>query len=214
MTKGTVTNVSKVETGHTNRQVLVPVGPLISQIPATGDGFPTQDLADHWRPRGCGIACLRMILTTYGIDHGSYWSLVSQGLDAEAYCDRGWIHQGLIDIAARHGVTGSAHRGRTVIDLQHELCAGRLVIASVTVCFRGGQPRPGPPGAVYQPGGHLVLVTGVEVGERDDPIRFRVHHPSATEANNLSDHWVDREPFEASFNGNYLAFAASPSIRP
>ena len=54
------------------REVLVPVGPLISQIPGPDDGFPSPDLAEHWRPRGCGIACLRMILSSYRIDHGSY----------------------------------------------------------------------------------------------------------------------------------------------
>ena len=187
-------------------EVLVSVGPLISQIPSDDDGFPTSDLAEHWRLRGCGIACLRMILSTYGTDHGSYWSLVNEGLDAGAYCDRGWIHQGLVDVAFRYGVAGWARRDRTIGQLCDELIAGHLVIASVTVCFRGGQAQADSPDKVHSPGGHLVLVTGARLTSTGEPTELRVHHPSATVANNLSDHWVAHEQFSASFSGNFMAF--------
>ncbi len=189
----------------------MPVGPLISQIPTDDDGFPTKALAEHWRLRGCGIACLRMVLSNYRIDHGSYWSLVSEGLDAGAYCDQGWIHQGLVDMARRHGLTGWAHRSRTTTDLCGELTNARLVVASVTVCFRGGMARPGTANDFYSPGGHLVVVTGARVTANGEPAEFRVHHPSATESNNLSDHWVTQDRFEASFSGNYIAFAKPTS---
>lgn len=191
---------------HSAREVLVPVGPLISQIPSVDDEFPSQALAEHWRLRGCGIACLRMILSTYGIDHGSYWSLVNEGLDAGAYCDRGWIHHGLVDLAFRHDVAGRAQRNRTTSELCDELAAGHLVIASVTVCFRGGQAQTDAPDKVHSPGGHLVLVTGARLASTGEPTELRVHHPSATPANNLSDHWVAYGQFTASFSGNYMAF--------
>lgn len=197
---------SPVDQSQLAREVLVPVGPLISQIPSDNDGFPTTDVAEHWRLRGCGIACLRMILSTYGTEHGSYWSLVNEGLDAGAYCDRGWIHQGLVDLAFRHGVTGWAHRNRTISQLCDELMAGHLVIASVTVCFRGGQAQADAPDKVHSPGGHLVLVTGARLASSGKPLEIRVHHPSATPANNLSDHWVAHEQFTASFSGNLIVF--------
>lgn len=198
--------VSPTDDAPSASEVLVPVGPLISQIPVDGDGFPTTDLAEHWRARGCGIACLRMILSTYKIEHGSYWSLISDGVDTGAYCDRGWIHRGLVDMAFRHGVDGWAHRNQTTSQLCVELIAGHLVIASVTVCFRGGQPRPDAPDTTYSSGGHLVLVTGARFAGTGDPAWLRVHHPSATPANNLSDRWVSAERFKSSFSGNYMAF--------
>lgn len=194
------------------REVLVPVGPLISQIPRATDGFPSEAVAEHWRLRGCGIACLRMVLSAYGMDHGSYWSLINEGVAAGAYCDRGWIHHGLVDMAFRHGVAGWAQRNRTTTQLGEELIAGHLVIASVTVCFRGGQPRADAPDHVHSPGGHLVLVTGVQLASDGQPIMLRVHHPSATAANNLSDQWVSNERFTASFTGSYMAFP-EPSSR-
>jgi len=148
-----------------------------------------------------------MILSSYGADHASYWSLVNEGLDTGAYCERGWIHHGLVDIAFRHGVAGWSHRNRTIRQLCGELIAGHLVIASVTVCFRGGQPQADVPDKVHSPGGHLVLVTGARLASTGEPTELRVHHPSATSANNLSDHWVAHEQFTASFSGNYMAFA-------
>ena len=196
------------------REVLVPVGPLISQIPRPDDGFPSPDLAEHWRPRGCGIACLRMILSSYRIDHGSYWSLISEGLQTGAYCDRGWIHQGLLDMATRHGLPGTAHRNRTTTHLSNDLLAGHLLIASVTVCFRGGQPRSDASNQVHTPGGHLVVVTGTRLDNTGGPTEFRVHHPSATPTNNLSNHWVTHERFAASFSGNYLTFPDPGSTPP
>ncbi len=206
MTKGSVVTVSEPHSAE-GSQVLVPVAPLISQIPADGDGFPTQELADHWRLRGCGIACLRMILSTYEIEHGSYWSLINEGVDSGAYCDRGWIHHGLVDMASRREVNGWANRNRSTTQLCDELLTGHLVISSVTVCFRGGQPRTDAPNEVYSPGGHLVVVSGARLADNGDPTEFRVHHPSATRVNNLSDHWVTHDEFAASFSGNYMAFA-------
>lgn len=203
--------VSTTDRAHSAGEILLQVSSLISQIPSDDDAFPTRELAEHWRLRGCGIACLRMVLSTYGIEHGSYWSLISEGIDGGAYCDRGWIHKGLVDMASRRHLTGWARTNRTTGDLCGELVDGHLAIASVTVCFRGGQPHPEAPTEVYSPGGHLVVVTGARQTADGQPTDFRVHHPSATETNNLSDHWVNHERFEASFSGNYMAFARPTS---
>ncbi|MEM9611677.1 MAG: C39 family peptidase [Actinomycetota bacterium] len=189
-----------------HREVVVPSAGLISQIPRLGDGFPTEELAAHWRPRGCGIACLRMVLTSFGVEHDSYWSLIEEGLNADAYCDRGWIHQGLVELAERRGVAGVSIRHADVDRLVGRLGRGDLVIASVTACFRGGQPEPEADGAPYAPGGHLVLVKGARF-DGDRVLDLLVHHPSATEANNLADHWVSAERFTPSFSGNFMAFS-------
>ncbi|MEM7340532.1 MAG: C39 family peptidase [Actinomycetota bacterium] len=186
-------------------EILVRSAGLVTQIPRPGDGFPSADEAAHWRPRGCGIACVRMILDTHGIEGDTYWSLVTEGVDAGAYCDRGWIHQGLVDMLSQRGIRGHARRRVSVDDLAGELAQGRLVIASVTANFRGGELRLAPEIGTYPTGGHLVLVTGVSVVD-GVVSALRVHHPSATEENNRADHWVDAAPFAASFSGNLMAF--------
>ena len=101
----------------------------------------------------------------------------------------------------RRGIAGRTQRG-TITDLAASITRGELVIASVTVCFRGGQPHPSGEGN-YQPGGHLALVTGAAV---DTPTSLRVHHPSATEENNWPNRWVDGGAFAASFAGAYMLF--------
>ena len=189
----------------------VDVGELISQIPQPGDGFPSEAEAEHWRLRGCGIACLRMVLDAHAAPSETYWSLVTEGVERGAYCDRGWIHQGLVDMAAQRGIPGRAYRRSQLTDVVDELESGRLVIASVSVCFRGGQTSP--TGDRYPSGGHLVLVTGVR-RSGSELEAFRVHHPSATPANNWANRWVDVPAVEASFSGNYLAFDPAPASAP
>jgi hypothetical protein len=185
--------------------VLNPVCELISQIPGPDDGFPTPEIAEHWRYRGCGIACIRMILTTRGIEPDPYWSLIQEGVQAGSYCDRGWIHQGLVDMAQRRGIAGHAIRNAAIDDLTADVTRGSLLIASVTACFRGGQPHRSGHGT-HQPGGHLVLVTGAAINHDRTTARLRVHHPSATPANNWADRWIDAAAFAASFSGAYLTF--------
>jgi hypothetical protein len=185
--------------------VTTPVCDLISQIPCPDDGFPSAELAEHWRPRGCGIACVRMILTSHGIDPGSYWSLIEEGVAAGAHCDKGWIHQGLVDLIELRGINGHARQHATTADLAGDLLTRSLAIASVTVCFRGGQPLPSGDG-VYRPGGHLVVVSGVETDSDGRPTAFRVHHPSATPANNWANRWINTTLFSPSFSGAYLRF--------
>ncbi|MCP5033949.1 MAG: hypothetical protein GY939_19280 [Actinomycetia bacterium] len=189
----------------------IPVGDLISQIPGPEDGFPSPELAEHWRLRGCGIACVRMVLESFGTDPGPAWPLIDEGLQAGSYCDRGWIHQGLVDMAQRRGITGRAQRGTTA-DVAASITRGHLVIASVTVCFRGGQPHPSRAGT-YQPGGHLVLVTGAAIDTGGAPTALRTHHPSATEKNNWPNHWVDHDTFAQSFSGAYILFHPNHTAR-
>ena len=185
---------------------LIPVCELISQIPEPGDQFPSAELADHWRQRGCGIACIRMVLKSFGVQPDPYWPLIQEGLEADSYCDRGWVHQGLVDMAQRRGILGQAKRNATAQDVAVEIAQGALAIASVTVCFRGGQHNPSDDGRCYRSGGHLVLVTGVTTDHTGEPARFRVHHPSATEHNNWANRWVNVTAFTASFSGSYMAF--------
>lgn len=187
----------------THQLVTVPVGDLISQIPAATDDFPDAATAEHWRPRGCGIACLRMVLAANNVDDPGYYELITRGLQAGAYCDRGWIHQGLADLAASYSIVGRTRRGGPD-DVASSLTNGHLITASVTVRFRGGQPDSD--GNPLRPGGHLVIVSGVSFGPDETIDRFRVHHPSSNPRYNWSNHWIDHAPFAASFAGTFIEF--------
>lgn len=189
-------------------QITVPVGELISQIPLATDRFPSDTEANHWRPRGCGIACLRMVLAANNIDDPGYYELITQGIKAGAYCDRGWIHQGLVNLAASHGLQGQTRRG-TPDDIVDSLTTGHLVIASVTVRFLGGYPQAN--GHPRSPGGHLVMVTGVRSKPNKQHTAFRVHHPSSNTNYNWSNRWIANRPFTASFAGTYIEFVAPPA---
>jgi hypothetical protein len=184
--------------------------PFISQIPRPGDGFPSVDLAEHWRYRGCGIACLRMVLEGLGAEAQGYWALVAEGLDRRAYNERGWIHQGLVDMARDRGIAASSKRQTTVTGVSEDLQAGHVVVASVTACLRGGQASAS--GTPQPRGGHLVVVTGVRVGDLGALDALRVHHPSAVEANNWQNRWIPYDNFERSFNHAHMVFG--PAARP
>jgi hypothetical protein len=178
--------------------------PFISQMPLPGDGFPSPADAEHWRTRGCGIACLRMVLAGLTGEAGGYWSLVAEGLRRDAYCDRGWIHQGLVAMARDRGIDARSRRATGPADVAADVMAQAAVVASVTPCFKGGQLSV--TGAARPRGGHLVLVNGVRLDEHRRPAAFRVHHPSATAEHNWQDRWIGAAAFDRSFNAAHMVF--------
>lgn len=202
------------EMGATRRPLVLSPGetliedvPFFSQHPGDDHDFPNAELAAYWRLRGCGIACLRMVIAGAAADpvvNSSYWSLVKEGLDRGMYNDRGWIHQGLVEMAQDYGVAGSSRRRTTIVEVAGDVQSGRLVIASVTLCFRGGQKKPS--GGTYEKGGHLVVVNGADVDEKQRVRRLRVHHPSASLHNNWQSRWITVEAFERSFSSTHMAF--------
>jgi hypothetical protein len=79
------------------------------------EGFRSPEDAIYWQERGCGIACLKMILDGFRISDDlplvpSYGELLHRGLDMGAYCERGWIHTGLVRLANEYGIQGTAFR--------------------------------------------------------------------------------------------------------
>lgn len=143
----------------------------------------------YWGERGCGVACLRMILHFFtGRDEG-YTNLLAQGVGQGAYSDRGWIHAGLAAIAQRHGIPACACSVQGPAELRAALMHGP-VIASVTLGF----PEDG------RRGGHLVVVCGFEQSEPRivhvrDPARWGESHA-----------WVGESRFLASFTGRVIRF--------
>ncbi len=65
-----------------------------------------------WKKVGCGIASLAMIIDYYrpGSELVDVDTLLKQGLLLAAYdCRAGWIHNGLITLSKKYGLTGETH---------------------------------------------------------------------------------------------------------
>lgn len=115
--------------------------------------------AAKWKKVGCGVTSLAMIIDYYKPGEVTVNSLLTEGILAGAYeSNAGWIHQGLIDLAVKHGLTGAAH-DLSSSDMSTAFSALTAavqkgpVIASVHYTFHAENPIP-----------HLVVVSGIKDG--------------------------------------------------
>jgi hypothetical protein len=170
-------------------------------------GFPTVGEANEWQQNGCGIACLRMILDHYrrpaGPPEPSYWQILGMAVERGAYSERGWIHQGLLDLAGSFGLSGRCHRQKGVADLVEAISRRSICIVSVTVGFLGGEADG--EGKVRPTGGHLVVAYGLEP-DGGPSTAIRCNHPSSREDWNKAGWGVDLPRWESSFSGNFIEF--------
>lgn len=112
----------------------------------------------EWQRVGCGIADIAMLIEFH--KPGSVSSvdeLLQEGIAGDAYLDdAGWIHQGLIRIAEKRGLTGETYdfsylgKEGALAQLERHLIDGP-VIASVHYTLDPTNPIP-----------HLIVVTGIE----------------------------------------------------
>ncbi|WP_159029328.1 C39 family peptidase [Streptomyces viridochromogenes] len=147
-----------------------------------------------WGDRACGLACLRMITSYFGLAVPSQYDLVRQAVDSGAYTSRGILHQGLADLAGRHGVSAAPVALDTAEEMRRLLTTCGPVVVSVTHQF----PEDG------RRGGHLVVVTGVHRTPEPavtfrDPSRWGHTHSE-----------VPVRRFFSSFTGRAIVFAAHP----
>jgi Peptidase_C39 like family len=176
-------------------------------------GFLSQEDAEYWQSRGCGIACLKMVLDGLRGDcwqqpTPAYGVLLRECLEAGGFCEKGWIHSKLIAVAARYGVAGKSLRKRTVSDLRKELDRNRPCIVSVTVKFAGGQLDRN--NQVRVRGGHLAVAIGYELTD-NQVTGILVNHPSANEKYDWERRLIPLSDFEASFAGNFMSFSNRPA---
>lgn len=155
------------------------VVPFYSQI---------DDISDPaWKGTSCGIASLAMLIDYYR-DPILPDQLLQEGIANGAYIyDAGWSHQGLIDLAIDHGLTGFTN---TMYDLsmdgafavlQEELQEGPVIV-SVQYTFTPTNPIP-----------HLVVITDVADGlvYYNDPADGTGH--------------ISVEKFQSSWKKRYIA---------
>lgn len=111
-----------------------------------------------WQKVGCGITSLAMLIGYYKEETVSVNTLLAEGIKAGAYSEAGWTYSGLLKVAKRHGLTGSANdlsssgSSAAFASLITELKNGP-VIASVHYKFEPTNPIP-----------HLVVVNAVKNG--------------------------------------------------
>jgi ABC-type bacteriocin/lantibiotic exporter with double-glycine peptidase domain len=153
-----------------------------------GDGPAT------WGDRACGLACLRMLTAHFGLPVPSQYDLLRQALEINAYSPRGILHQGLADLAARHGLSAAPVAIDTAAQLRRLLTTCGPVVVSITHQLPDDGRR----------GGHLVVVSGLH--ETPEPaVTFR--DPSRWGATHSQ---VPLERFFSSFTGRGICFASAP----
>ncbi len=61
------------------------------------------DVGDkNWRPRACGVVCLKMLLGAQFVKTPSIDEMIRQGESIGAYGPSGWTHEGLIALARKY----------------------------------------------------------------------------------------------------------------
>lgn len=145
--------------------------------------------ATKWRKVGCGVASLAMLIDYYKPGEVTVDTLLDEGLDAGAYLsDAGWIHQGLVNLADDHGLSGSTHdfsssgMDTAFANLTDAVGEGP-VIASVHYTFDPKNPIP-----------HLVVVRGVSDG------KVYYNDPAAPSGNGS----ISIEAFKKSWKKRYI----------
>lgn len=168
----------------------------------------SQGDAAYWSLRACGVACVKMLLAGADNHMGksdstskSMWELIGEGLHEKAYCDRGWIHAGLLKLLSKYGISGECHRQTSITKMAEIIQRGNVCIASVSVGLSGGEKDE--KGNVVGKGGHLILFHGVKKNE-SGIVSLRCHHPSSYLSWNWENLWVAKEKVEKSFSGNLI----------
>ncbi len=181
--------------------------PFFSQIiEVDSERGPTEEEARHWSPRACGIACVKMLVSgVKELQQESFgkttWELLNEGLAEKAYCDKGWIHAGLLRLLSKYGVSGQCHRNVGADTIAKIISHGNVCIVSVAVGLRGGEKDED--GRTIGKGGHLILFNGVRY--QDGKIKsLRCHHPSSHLSWNWENHWASIDEVDRSFSGNLI----------
>lgn len=144
----------------------------------------------EWRTVGCGIASLAMLIDYYKPGETTVDDLLDEGIASDAFLDdAGWIHQGLVDLAKAHGLTGEPHdlspesMSDAFAQFSHTVENGP-VMASVHYTFEPTNPIP-----------HLVVITGID----DDTVYY--NDPSEPSGNGS----ISAQKFKASWKQKYIA---------
>lgn len=169
------------------------------------EGFTNINEARFWSNRSCGLACVKMAIQTFTGKNIPLKILLTEGLNIGAYSEQsGWYHKGLARIANLYGLKSVQESvGQNVEKIGLYLKNNELVIASVTVGFEAGKSYISKGKTMFMGrGGHLVLIHGVRLGEKNNILSFSVNHPSSWKSYEFPNLKVDRENFLNSFSSS------------
>lgn len=128
-----------------------------------------------YRPRSCGMTCVRMALAYHDKEAASIDELVTKGMAEGGYSKAGWIHDYLLEVFRAHGLEASRKEKMADEDVRlfaDSIREGHPAIASV---IRRVDDR-----TEF----HMVLVTGYRESEGKLQGLF-YHDPAGREAPGL-----------------------------
>lgn len=173
----------------------------------------------HWAQRSCGVVCVKMAVEGLaGLPPRPVMDWVRAGLALDGYLtelrpdrperpvEKGWRHAALAALAEQHGLDAHLAAGMALPDLAAHLRAGRVVIASVS-------SELGEAGPVTRKGGHLVVVTGVEVDAGGTVQAVILHNPSGRTPALQAAARIPAARFAAGFAGRGIVISAPRRTR-
>lgn len=152
---------------------------------------------DEWTYRSCSICALKTILVFKDKENGdlTIMSLIKEGLGLDGYAQGiGWKHQGLVDIARKHGVELKFQKHFFAGDdklkgldfINKNILKGHPVMASIMNRSKDG--------------GHMIVVHGFEDKGSDD-IGYFILDPDSRGRNRYS---LSRSEFLSVWRGGLI----------
>ncbi|KKT92099.1 MAG: hypothetical protein UW93_C0001G0098 [Parcubacteria group bacterium GW2011_GWC1_45_13] len=130
-------------------------------------------LDPEWKSRSCGTCAFKMAMEFLGPEKINLDDLTKEGLAFGAYLNGvGWIHQGLIDLAKKHGFKNS-FRKEWLEDKKQDGIGFITENLEKNIPVLASVKNAG--------GGHIILIVGLK-GSGEAPEGFYFHDPNAYRA--------------------------------
>lgn len=171
------------------------------------------DIAKKWSRDACGIASLKIAVESIKRTENPIYQLDTISALSEnavingAYVDSiGWKHKSLIQLAEKHGLRGVNFVEENIISICQKILENKIVIASVTLYFKGGEKIITNGHEKFLPkGGHLIVLKGFKWNGNscdgflyDDCQDVNLHDYAE------SPSYIDIEKFKKSYSGKVI----------
>ncbi len=172
-------------------------------------GAETPEEYAYWTDRACGVACVKMVVEAFGGSRRPLVAWARAGVALSGYlndkrpdgssAERGWLHSALAKLILNEGFFAEP-RPVELTDFPGLLNANYLLIASVS--YQIGTELP-----VTKRGGHLVVVSGVDLDDNGHLAAVIVHNPSGRSEQLRACACIPVERFAAGYTGRVILAA-------